>query len=192
EARGGEGGRRRGRRGTGWAHGGVRFVGEPVALVVAESEWAAQDAAEHIVVGYRDLPALTEPEDALAPSAPLLHADVPGNLAVEYEYGDRAATDAAFAQTAQVVRVALRAQRIAGSPMEPKSCLAAYDAAGGTYDIYMPNQGTGAIQTEFAHVIGIERERIRVHGRDVGGGFGVRNEIYPEFAALAFAARALG
>src|SRR5215468_11087189 len=123
----------------GLAHGRVRFVGEPVALVVAESEWAAQDAAERISVDYRDLPPLIEPEDAIAPSAPLIHADVPGNLAVEYEYGDRAATDAAFAAAALVVRMAVRAQRIAGSPMEPKSCLAAYDGAGGTYDIYMPN-----------------------------------------------------
>ncbi len=174
------------------AHERVRFVGEPVALVVAESEWAAQDAAERIVVDYRDLPALVEPEDALAPSAPALHADAPGNLAVDYEYGNRAATDAAFAQAALVVRIALRAQRIAGNPMEPKACLAAYDAASGSYDIYMPNQGMSGIQTEFAHVTGVERERIRIHARDVGGGFGVRNEIYPEFAALTFAAKSVG
>jgi aerobic carbon-monoxide dehydrogenase large subunit len=174
------------------AHERVRFVGEPVALVVAESEWAAQDAAERIAVDYRDLPALVEPEDALAPSAPALHADAPGNLAVDYEYGNRAATDAAFAQAALVVRIALRAQRIAGNPMEPKACLAAYDAGSGSYDIYMPNQGMSGIQAEFAYVTGVERERIRIHARDVGGGFGVRNEIYPEFAALVFAAKSVG
>jgi aerobic carbon-monoxide dehydrogenase large subunit len=174
------------------AQGRVRFVGEPLALVVAETEWAAQDAAERIVVDYRDLPALTEPEDALAASAPALHADAPGNIALEYEYGNRAATDAAFADAAHVVRMELRAQRIAGNPMEPKACVAAYDAGSGTYDIYMPTQGMAGIQTEFAHVTGLARERIRIHARDVGGGFGVRNEIYPEFAALALAAQSLG
>jgi aerobic carbon-monoxide dehydrogenase large subunit len=174
------------------AHGRVRFVGEPVALVVAESEWAAQDAAERISIEYRDLPPLIEPEDAIAPSAPLIHADVPGNLAVDYEYGNRAATEAAFAQAAHVVRVELRAQRIAGNPMEPKSCIAAYDAGAGSYDIYMPSQGMADIQKEFAHITGLEPARFRVHAWDVGGAFGVRNEIYPEFAALVLAARSLG
>ena len=174
------------------AQGRVRFVGEPVALVVADNEWAAQDAAEQIVADYRDLPALTEPEDALAASAPALHADAPGNLALEYEYGNRAATDAAFAGAPHIVRIELRAQRIAGNPMEPKACVAAYDAGSGIYDIYMPTQGMSGIQAEFAHVTGLPRERIRIHARDVGGGFGVRNEIYPEFAALALAAQSLG
>jgi len=174
------------------AHGRVRFVGEPVALIVAESEWAAQDAAERISVDYRDLPPLIEPEDAIAPAAPLIHADVPGNLAVDYEYGNRAATEAAFAQAAHVVRVELVAQRIAGNPMEPKSCIAAYDAGTGSYDIYMPSQGMADIQKEFAHITGLEPGRFRIHAHDVGGAFGVRNEIYPEFAALAFAAKSLG
>src|SRR5712691_6368066 len=119
----------------------VRFVGEPVALVVAESEWAAQDAAERIAVDYRDLAALIEPEDALARSAPILHPDVPRNVAVDYEYGNRAATEAAFAQAAHVARVDLHAQRIAGNPMEPKACVVAYDGGTGSYDVYIPTQG---------------------------------------------------
>ena len=174
------------------AHAVVRFVGEPVALVVAESEWLAQDAAERIAVDYRDLAPLIEPEDALASSAPLVHADVPGNVAVDYEYGDRAATEAAFARAAQVVRVDLRAQRIAGNPMEPKACVAAYDAGTGNYNIYMPTQGMSDIRNEFAYVTGVERERFRIHAHDVGGAFGVRNEIYPEFAALVCATRSVG
>ena len=174
------------------AHGVVRFVGEPVALVVAESEWLAQDAAERIAVDYRDLAPLIEPEDALASSAPLVHANVPGNVAVDYEYGDRAETEAAFARAAQVVRVDLRAQRIAGNPMEPKACVAAYDAGAGNYDIYMPTQGMSDIRNEFAYVTGVERERFRIHAHDVGGAFGVRNEIYPEFAALVCATRSVG
>ena len=174
------------------AHGRVRFVGEPVALVVAESEWAAQDAAERIAVDYRDLAALIEPEDALARSAPILHPDVPGNVAVDYEYGNRAATEAAFAQAAHIARVDLHAQRIAGNPMEPKACVVAYDAGSGSYDVYIPTQGMSDIQTEFAHVTGEAREKFRIHAHDVGGAFGVRNEIYPEFAAVLFAARSLG
>ena len=109
------------------AHERVRFVGEAVALVVAETEAAAQDAAERIVVDYRDLPVVIEAADALAAAAPLIHADVPGNLAVDYEYGSRAPVEEAFAKAAQVVRLTLEAQRISGNPMEPKSCLAAYD-----------------------------------------------------------------
>ena len=174
------------------AQGRVRFVGEPVALVVAESEIAAQDAAERIVVEYRDLPATVTPEDAMAPGAPTLHADAPGNLALDYEYGNRDATEAAFAKAARVVRVKLGAQRISGAPMEPKSALAAFDPQTGRFDIYMPTQGMSDIMKEFAHVTGLTPEQFRIRAKDVGGGFGVRNEVYPEFAALAFAARSLG
>jgi carbon-monoxide dehydrogenase large subunit len=173
------------------AHGRIRFVGEAVALVVAETELAAQDGAEQLAVEYRDLPAMVEPNDALAPGAPALHADVPDNLAMDYEYGNQAATDEAFAKADRVVRTVLHAQRIAGVPMEPRSGLAAYDRTTGHFDVYMPTQGMGDIMKEFAHVTGLAPTQFRIHAKDVGGGFGVRNEIYPEFSALAFAAREL-
>jgi carbon-monoxide dehydrogenase large subunit len=174
------------------AHDRVRFVGEPVALVVAESEAAAQDAAELIAVDYRDLPVAVEAAAALAAGAPLIHADAPGNLAVDYEYGARAPVDEAFAKAARVVRVTLEAQRISGNPMEPKSCLAAFDPKTGMHDIYMPTQGASGLKAELAYVTGIAPEQIRVHAQDVGGAFGVRNEIYPEFTAVLLAARTLG
>ena len=174
------------------AHERVRFVGEPVALVVAETEAAAQDGVERIAVGYRDLPPAVTTEDALAPSASQLHADVPGNLAMEYEYGALGPVEAAFAKAAHVVRMTLDAQRISGNPMEPKACLAAYDAASGTYNIYLPTQGMADVRGGFAHVAGVAPEKIRIHANDVGGGFGVRNEVYPEFAALFLAARLVG
>ncbi len=174
------------------AHGRVRFVGEPVALVVADSETAAQDAAERIVVSYRDLPAVIDAADALAAGAPQLHADVPGNLAVDYEYGNRAATEAAFASAHRVVRVTVEAQRIAANPMEPKSCLAACDPATGICDLYLPTQGAADVRKEFAYITDGELERLRVHSQDVGGAFGVRNEIYPEFTALLMAAKLIG
>jgi aerobic carbon-monoxide dehydrogenase large subunit len=174
------------------AHERVRFVGEPVALVIAESEAAAQDGAERIAIEYRDLKPAVTAEDALAADAPQLHADVPGNLAMEYEYGALAPVEAAFAQAAHVARVTLDAQRIAGNPMEPKACLAAYDAASGVYDVYLPTQGMSAFRDGFAQVAGVAAEKIRIHAHDVGGGFGVRNEVYPEFAALFLAARLVG
>jgi carbon-monoxide dehydrogenase large subunit len=174
------------------AHERVRFVGEPVALVVAEIEAAAQDGAERIAIDYRELePAITA-EDALAAEAPQLHSDVPGNLAMEYEYGAPAPVEAAFAQAAHVARVSLEAQRIAGNPMEPKACLAAYDAATGIYDLYLPTQGMSALRDGLAQVAGVAPDKIRIHAHDVGGAFGVRNEVYPEFAALFLASRLLG
>ena len=174
------------------AHERVRFVGEPVALVVAESEAAAQDGAERIAIEYRDLePAITA-EDALAAGAPQLHSDVPGNLAMEYEYGALAPVEAAFANAAHVARVSLDAQRIAGNPMEPKACLAAYDAATGIYDLYLPTQGMSAVRDGLAQVAGVKPANLRIHAHDVGGAFGVRNEVYPEFAALLLATRLLG
>ncbi|HEV3184755.1 MAG TPA: xanthine dehydrogenase family protein molybdopterin-binding subunit, partial [Xanthobacteraceae bacterium] len=103
------------------AHERVRFVGEPVALVVAETESAAQDGAERIAIEYRDLAPVITAGEALAAGAPQLHDDVPGNLAMEYEYGALAPVEAAFAQAAHVARVTLDAQRIAGNPMEPKA-----------------------------------------------------------------------
>ncbi len=174
------------------AHGKVRFVGEPVALVVAESENAAQDAAEAIAIDYRDLPVATEPQDAIAKGAPVLHESVPDNLALDYEYGNKAAADEGFAKAKHVARVSLHAQRLAGAPMEPKSGLAAFDAKSGMFDLYMPTQGMAGIRTDLSHITGLPIEKFRIHAKDVGGGFGVRNEVYPEFAALAFAAQKIG
>jgi carbon-monoxide dehydrogenase large subunit len=174
------------------AQGRVRFVGELVALVVAESEPAAQDAAELITIEYRDLPAVTEPQDAIANGAPVLHDSVPDNLALDYEYGNKAAADEAFAKAKHVARVSLHAQRLAGAPMEPKSGLAAYDAKSDLFDIYMPTQGMAGIRTDLSHITGVPIEKFRVHAKDVGGAFGVRNEVYPEFGALVFAAQSVG
>ena len=141
---------------------------------------------------YRDLPALVDAADALAPARRCIHADVPGNLAVDYEYGSRAPVDEAFAKASQVVRVTLEAQRIAGNPMEPKACLMAYDPRTGMHEIYLPTQGASGIRAELAYITGIAEEKFRVHAQDVGGAFGIRNEIYPEFAAVLLATRTLG
>jgi aerobic carbon-monoxide dehydrogenase large subunit len=173
----------------GLAHERVRFVGEPVALVVAESEYLAQDAAELIEVEYQDLPVLVEAADANAPGAARIHDDVPDNLAFEYEYGNRQAVDQAMAAAAHIARVQLRAQRISGNPMEPKSAVARYDAASDCYELGAPTQGTSDLKTALAQITGLSADRFRIHSIDIGGGFGVRNEVYPEFLALITAAR---
>lgn len=169
----------------------VRYVGEPVAFVVAENEAAALDACELIAVDYEPLPVVTTASAALASGAVQLHEAAPLNVAYEFGYGDRSATEAALEQADFKVRLTLEAQRVAGNPMEPKACLAAYDAASDSFDIYMPTQGMSEIRTALAHITGLPAERFRVHAYDAGGGFGVRNEVYPEYVAVLHAARML-
>jgi carbon-monoxide dehydrogenase large subunit len=174
------------------AHGRVRFVGEPVALVIAASENLAQDAAESIEIEYEDLPVVVDPAQALSKQATALHDSLPDNLCFEYEYGNRDATESGFAKAAHVVKVEVTAQRISGNPMEPKSCTARYDTSDGTFEICMPTQGISDLKTAFAQITGLDREKFRIRSMDVGGGFGVRNEIYPEFVAVMWAAKTFG
>ena len=172
------------------ATGRVRFVGEPVAIVVADTAHQAQDALERIVIDYDDLPALTDPAVALTPGAPQLHGIAPGNLAFDYEYGDPAATDAAFAAATHIVSLDLTSDRVVGNPMEPKAAMAAWD--GDTLDLWTPTQGMVALRDSMAATTGIDAAHIRVRAQDVGGGFGIRGPAYPEHAALALAARKTG
>ena len=174
------------------ATGRVRFVGQEVALVVAETAAAAQDASEAIEVEYRDLPLVTGAEEALAPGAPQLHADIPGNLCYEFEYGDEAKTADAFADAAHVTRLALESQRVVGNPMEPKACLASYDAARDVYDLYSSSQGISHILSGLTTIFGLPESKFRPHARDVGGGFGIRSDAYVEYCAALVAARRLG
>ncbi len=177
---------------TGLAHKLVRFVGEPIAVIVAETEYIAADAAERVEVEYEDLPAYVEAKDAMAGGAVRLHEDVPDNLAFDYEYGNQQTVEQALASAAHVVRVELRAQRIAGNPMEPKSCVVHHDAASGTFDLTIPTQGTADLKSALSQITALAPERIRIHSIDVGGAFGIRNEVYPEFLALMFAAQKTG
>ena len=170
----------------------VRFVGQEVALVVAETAAAAQDASEAVEVGYRDLPLVTGAEEALAPGAPLLHADIPGNLCYDFEYGDEAKTADAFARAAHVTRLTLESQRMVGNPMEPKACLAAYDVAQDVYELYSSSQGISHILSGLTTIFGLPESKFRPHARDVGGGFGIRSDAYVEYSAALVAARRLG
>jgi carbon-monoxide dehydrogenase large subunit len=168
----------------------VRFVGEPVALVVADTVAQAQDAAELIHVDYDDLPAAPSAAAALAPQAAQIHDAVPGNLCFDYEYGDEQATSAAFAGAVHTVTIDLTSDRVVGNPMEPKSAVASWD--GDTLDLWTGTQGSNALRDSLAGLTGLDPAKIRVRAQDVGGGFGIRGPAYPEHVALAFAARAVG
>ena len=168
----------------------VRFVGEPVAIVIAETAHAAQDAAERIAVDYDDLPAVVDARVALEAGAPLLHEDVPGNLALDATYGDAAAVEAAFARAARVVRLEQESARVVGNPMEPKAALVAWD--GDVLDLWSSSQGSTGMRMSLASLTGLPPARVRVHAEDVGGAFGIRGHAYPEYAAMALAARLVG
>ncbi|MGH8740808.1 MAG: xanthine dehydrogenase family protein molybdopterin-binding subunit, partial [Burkholderiales bacterium] len=174
------------------ARGKVRYVGQEIALVVAVSAAAAQDAAEKIELEFDELPAVVDAGEALAGGAPQLHEDVPGNLAAVFEYGDAEAAEQAIARAAHVTRLTLDSTRVSGTPMEPKACTVAYDAAGDSYDVYASSQGISMMLPNFVAITGVAAERIRLHAQDVGGGFGIRSQAYPEYCALMHAAKALG
>jgi carbon-monoxide dehydrogenase large subunit len=176
----------------GLANGRVRFVGQEVALVVADSALAAQDAAELIEVEYRDLPVEVDAEAALAAGAEQLYPEIPGNLCFDYEYGDEAKTAAAFAGAAHVTRVVLDSQRMVGNPLEPKACLAAYDAGADRYHLYASSQGLTLMRGSASGITGIPAEKIMVHAQDVGGGFGIRSDAYSEYCVAMLAAKTLG
>jgi len=174
------------------AQGRVRFVGEAVAVVVATSLEAARDAAERIDVTYEPLPAVTDTRAALEAEAPRLWEDRPGNLLLAAENGDHAATDAAFARAHRVVRLACLNQRVSGAPMEPRVAIADYDAAAESFTIHAVSQGVHRIKFTVAACLGVAMDRVRVITGDVGGGFGVRSSVHPEYTVLAWAARKLG
>jgi carbon-monoxide dehydrogenase large subunit len=174
------------------AHGKVRFVGEAVALVVADSAAAAQDAGDLVEIEYRELESVTDAERALESGAPQLSEEVPGNLAWESEVGDEKAVEAAFAAAAHVTRAKVVSTRVAPNPMEPRACLVAYDAATDTYRIHSPMQGITTIRSQLAAYTKVPAEKLVFEVGDVGGGFGQRSGAYPEYAALMIAAKALG
>ena len=171
----------------------VRFAGEAVAMVIAETIAQAQEAAERVTVRYEALPCVVRATDALRPDAPHLWDPAPGNLAIEIEVGDAAKTQAAFARAAHVVRLDTWAQRVTGVPMEPRTTTAEYDATTGRTTLYTGSgRGVAKLRLDLARLLGVDPAAVRVVCGDMGGNYGTRNFFYPEYALLAWAARRLG
>ncbi|MBM3344100.1 MAG: xanthine dehydrogenase family protein molybdopterin-binding subunit [Betaproteobacteria bacterium] len=173
------------------AIGKVCFVGDPVAMVVAESHLAAQDACELIEVVYEDLPAVVDPEEALKPGAPQLHDDVPGNCPMEAESGNEAATMQAIANAAHVVKLTVDCTRVTASPMEPRAALIEYKSETDSYVVHTPSQGVNMTRKQFGIYTQLPEEKFRVEIQDIGGGFGQRSTVYPEYVSMMIAAKAL-
>ncbi len=167
----------------------VRYVGEAVAAVVAESREAALDGAEAIVVDYEELPAVTDPFAAMRPGAPLLCDAAPDNIAAEMRHGDAAATEAAFARAAHRVSLELVNQRLAPAAIEPRVVLA--EPEGERLAITLSSQMPTAVRDGVAGALGLAKEQVRVMVGDVGGGFGMKTGLYPEDVVVAHAARTL-
>jgi aerobic carbon-monoxide dehydrogenase large subunit len=172
------------------AVGHVRHVGEPVAFVVADTAAEARDAAEAIAVDYEPLPAVTDAAVTLLPGAPQLWPQAPGNRCFRFEKGDRAATEAAFAAAAHTVALDLLNQRIHAVPIEPRGAIGTWDGTG--FDLLVAGQSVHNIRDQLAGpVLHLPPERLRIHCPDVGGGFGLKNFLFPEYVALLSAARRL-
>ena len=174
------------------AEGKVRYVGEPVALIIAESRDQALDAAEQVAVDYVPLPAVTTGAAARAPSAPLLSLEVPGNLCFEWHAGDHDAVARAFARAAHVVSLSVDNHRVVTNPMEPRGVIGDYDPASGRYTAHVSAQSLHATRDHAARALGVEPKQLRFIAPDVGGGFGAKNFIYPEQVLIPWAARRVG
>ena len=174
------------------ADGRVRFVGDIVAVAIAETPAAAADAAERIAVDYEPLDSVTDTVAATQPGSPLLWDDIPGNTCIDGYFGNPEKTEAAFAAAAHVVSLKTRVQRVTGVMMEPRAAVARYDAESGRFILHCGGDNPVRVKRDLAAVFGVEEDRVRVIAGDVGGNFGTRNWTYPEYAIALWAARRLG
>ena len=171
----------------------VRSVSDRVALVVAESATQARDAAELVELDYEPLPAVVRVEDAVKDGAPRVWDDCPtGNVSVGLMFGNKEATDAAFAKARHVVSLRLENNRLSANSMEPRGAIGDYNPADDNYTLYTSTQNPHGARTELAHVFHLPESKFRVIGPDVGGGFGMKAEAYPEDALVLWASRRCG
>jgi len=171
----------------------VRFVGDNVVLVIAETREQACDAGELVEIDYEPLPSVSHAVAALEPDAPLVWDDVPGNLCADVEYGDEAACEAAFAAAARVVSIDAVNNRVILNPMEPRGAIGDYDGASGLYTVYTTSQIPHRVRTMLAdEVFQVPSDKVRVVCEDMGGGFGGRGSPYPECLFVAWCAKHLG
>jgi aerobic carbon-monoxide dehydrogenase large subunit len=170
----------------------VRFVGDPVAFVVAETLAQARDAGEAVELDIEPLPAVTNAAEAAKPGAPLLYDHIPNNVALDYHYGDTARIDAAFAGADHVTKLDIVNNRIAVVPMEPRVALAHYDKNAERYTLQVPTQGVSGNKVMLAKILNVPNDKVRILTANVGGSFGMKNVNYPEYTCILHAAKMLG
>jgi carbon-monoxide dehydrogenase large subunit len=172
------------------AVGKVRYVGDPVAFVVAETVLQAKDAAEAVTMDIEQLPAVTAAEAAAEDGAPQLYDDVPGNVALDYHFGDAGAVNAAFAAAAHVTKLNLVNSRLVVNAMEPRAAVASHE--NNRFTLYVGSQGVFGMRANLAEAMGVGAKDVRVLTGQVGGSFGMKAAVFPEYICLLHAARALG
>jgi aerobic carbon-monoxide dehydrogenase large subunit len=170
----------------------VRYLGEAIAMVVAETVAAARDAVDLVQVDYETLPAVMRAEAALKDGALTVCESIVGNLGLDAEVGDAAATEAGFRRAAHIVRLETWVQRVAAVPMEPRASLGDYDRATERFTLYAGSPGPARNRHELAAVLGVPAEKVRIVARDIGGSFGGRAYFHPEYALVCWASRHVG
>ena len=171
------------------AEGKVRHVGDPIAVVIAETRQQAKDAAELLVIELEDLPAIATVTDAVKPGAPLVFDEIAGNQCYDWHIGDQAAQEAAFAGAHKVVTIELSNNRLIPNAMEPRAAIGDFDSMSGDYTLYTTSQNPHVIRLLMgAFVLGLPEHRLRVVAPDVGGGFGSKIYHYAEEAIVTWAA----
>ncbi len=175
------------------AVGRVRHVGELVAMAIAETAGQAADAVELIEFDFETLATVVDVEAAIADGAPQLWENIPNNVCLDFRIGDADKTDAAFAQAAHVTRLTLKTNRLVAAAMEPRNAIARWDSEGQRYELVSGSQGVIAMRRMLADAIfQVPPEKMHVMTHDVGGGFGMKTQAYPEYVACLFAAKAIG
>ena len=169
----------------------VRFVGDPVACVVAETVAQAKDAAEAVAINIEPLPVVLKPADAVKLGAPLVFDAVPNNIALDYHFGDAAKVAEAFAKAKHVTRLETSNQRMVVNAMEPRAAIGEYDAAGNKWTLYSSSQGVHGMKTTLLDVLGAPADKVRVVTGQVGGSFGMKAAVYPEYICILHGARQL-
>jgi carbon-monoxide dehydrogenase large subunit len=169
----------------------VRFVGDPIACVVAQTLLQAKDAAEAIVVDIEPLAVVTEPEQAMAPGAPAIFEDVPGNVALDFHFGDAEKVEAAFAQAAHKVKLRLRNTRMIVNTIEPRAAIGSYDPANERFTLHSVAQGVMGMKAGLVNVLKTTPDKVHVITGNVGGSFGMKAQVYPEYICILHAAREL-
>ncbi len=170
----------------------VRFVGDPVACVIAETVAQAKDAAEAVALDVEPLPVVLNPAEAVKPGAPLVFDEVPNNVALDFHFGDAAKVAEAFAKAKHVTRLKTSNQRMIVAPMEPRAAIGEYEAASEKWTLTASSQGVHGQKTTLMDMLGAPADKVRVITGQVGGSFGMKAQPYPEYICVLHGARVLG